>query len=501
MIRSYSCADGSGSMTMRVTTPIPEHVTGAGGAWTILGGTGRYVSLRGKGRYSSVQTGGDPADLASIAFRSASTGIADLDAEGPQIVIASARAAKLRRPAGMYLVTVRFSARDNVAANLVSYRMAVRAGSADLAFRSGTTTSGTVKLGLRLRPPKRAPSIRIEIVATDPLDNHPAAAPPDQAWPAPSTSQSSAACCRRRGGGRCGCSCAGRRRCRSPSEGAGAGACHDALRRSGGVPWRRRAVEDDGPGPGWRRGRRGRLAAHRGEGGEDVVGGAGGQAGMDADGGEEVGVGPARTAAMAPPAERPAAKTRVGRRRTRGGRRGRPAMMPARRRRGLVAGAEPVPAGEGLARRLLRVGDQAAARLGQHIHAGAGGEVVRVLLAAVQHHHQALEPACGQARDVEAVVAAPAARRSCAPRSGRRPATAAAGAGQAGAAPEPAAGLRGSEARPPRPSGGAGRSPRPSGAAGHQCRRASISAAGRVEALRAAGAERRWRAACPGPGG
>ena len=71
----------------------------------------------------------------------------------------------------MYLVTVRFSARDNVAANLVSYRMAVRAGSADLAFRSGTTTSGTVKLGLRLRPPKRAQSIRIEIVATDPLDN------------------------------------------------------------------------------------------------------------------------------------------------------------------------------------------------------------------------------------------------------------------------------------------------------------------------------------------
>jgi hypothetical protein len=171
VIRSYTCSDGSGSMTMRVTTPILEHVTGAGGAWTILGGTGKYVSLRGKGRYSSVQTGGDQADLASITFRSTSTGIGDLDADAPQIVIASARATKLRRPAAMYLVAVRFSARDNVAANLVSYTLAVRAGDADLAFRSGRTSQGTATLALRVRPPKRARSLRIEILASDPLDN------------------------------------------------------------------------------------------------------------------------------------------------------------------------------------------------------------------------------------------------------------------------------------------------------------------------------------------
>jgi hypothetical protein len=169
--RSYICADGSGSMTMRVTVPSLEHVTGLGGAWTILGGTGKYETLRGKGRYSSLHTGGDQADFASITFRATSTGIADLDAEGPQVVIASARATKLRRPAGMYSVTLKFSARDNVAANLVSYTLAVRAGDADLAFRSGRTSQGAVLVALKVRPPKRAQSIRIEILAADPLDN------------------------------------------------------------------------------------------------------------------------------------------------------------------------------------------------------------------------------------------------------------------------------------------------------------------------------------------
>ena len=169
LARSYTCADGSGSMTMRVTMPVLEHVTGAGGAWTILRGTGKYVSLRGKGRYSSVQTGGDQADFASVTFRSTSTGIADLDADAPRIAIASARATKL--PAGTYLVSLRFSARDNVAANVVAYQLALRAGSADLAFRSGKTARGTVTLALRIRPPKRVQSVRIEVLASDPLDN------------------------------------------------------------------------------------------------------------------------------------------------------------------------------------------------------------------------------------------------------------------------------------------------------------------------------------------
>jgi len=172
--RSYTCGDGSGSMTMRVTTPVLEHVTGAGAAWTILGGTGKYVSLRGKGRYSSVQTGGDQADFASITFRSTSTGIADLDADAPQIVIASARATKLRRPAGMYLVTAKFSARDNVAANVVSYQLALRAGSADLAFRSGRTTQGNrdarnARASAQARPehPDRDPRFRPARQRTD----------------------------------------------------------------------------------------------------------------------------------------------------------------------------------------------------------------------------------------------------------------------------------------------------------------------------------------------
>ena len=152
--RSYTCGDGTGSMFVRSSTPRFEHVTGGSGSWEILGGTGRYVSLRGKGAWTSVYLGGDPTDYGTITFRSTSTGIADLDADAPQIVVSRSTATKLRRPVGAYQLRLGFSARDNVEGNAVAYQVTVKAGTTDLAFRRGVTGTGTASLTLRVRPPK-----------------------------------------------------------------------------------------------------------------------------------------------------------------------------------------------------------------------------------------------------------------------------------------------------------------------------------------------------------
>ena len=165
--RSYTCGDGTGSMNVRSTTPHLEHATGGSGRWVILGGTGQYGSLRGKGTWTSVPLdGGDPS-----AFRSTASGIADLDADAPQIVISRSTATRLRRPVGVYLLRLGFSARDNVDANVATYQVTIKAGATDLAFRRGATVAGTVSLTLRVRPPKGSRRIQIVITASDPLGN------------------------------------------------------------------------------------------------------------------------------------------------------------------------------------------------------------------------------------------------------------------------------------------------------------------------------------------
>lgn len=171
--RSYTCDDGTGSMNMRVTIPAAEHSTGGSGSWQIFGGTGRYASLRGKGTWTSVHLGGDPERFATVTFRSTSTGIADLDADAPQIVVSRSSATRLRRPVGDYLVRLGFSARDNVEENVASYQVVVTAGGTQLAFRRGATVAGGGRssLTLRVQPPKGSRRIQIVITASDPLGN------------------------------------------------------------------------------------------------------------------------------------------------------------------------------------------------------------------------------------------------------------------------------------------------------------------------------------------
>ena len=72
----------------------------------------------------------------------------------------------------------------------------------------------------------------------------------------------------------------------------------------------------------------------------------------------------------------------------------------------LVTAAEPVPAGLGVvAARLMRVDNHKPMLLGQGVHAGPGGKILRGLGAAVKHHHKAGDPLPCRGWDVGAVAA------------------------------------------------------------------------------------------------
>lgn len=161
--RLHTCSDGSGTLTVRIDRPSNEHVAGGTGSWKILAGSGRYTRLRGFGTW--VSSGGDPV------FRSVMTGIVDFDDAAPAITIARVAARKLRRPRGAYRLRARLSARDDVEGNAVTYRVEISAQGFPLATRRGTTASAAVSLSLRIRPPKRSRSVKLEIAAHDPVGN------------------------------------------------------------------------------------------------------------------------------------------------------------------------------------------------------------------------------------------------------------------------------------------------------------------------------------------
>ena len=111
---------------------------------------------------------------------------------------------------------------------------------------------------------------------------------------------------------------------------------------------------------------------------------------------------------MAPPADRPATKIRPGSipnsaataLRDAGEDRRFPGTAP------LVAGPEPVPAGGRVVeRRLTGIDHQQAMALGERIHVRAHCKIVGVLLAAVQHDHEAAVSGPGRRRDIELVAA------------------------------------------------------------------------------------------------
>jgi hypothetical protein len=178
----YTCSDGSGSLTFRFMPP---------GDWTIVEGSGRYASLRGKGRYSVENLGVEEG--ATWEFRAKLQGLVDWGADpdqpedgdtvaptnadtvAPTIAIASARAAKLRRPAGAYSIKVALALRDDVEGNTVAYMLRVTQTRAHrlivLASKEGETASGSVSTTLRVVPGKRARSVQLLLTGSDPVGN------------------------------------------------------------------------------------------------------------------------------------------------------------------------------------------------------------------------------------------------------------------------------------------------------------------------------------------
>ena len=149
------------------------------------------------------------------------------------------------------------------------------------------------------------------------------------------------------------------------------------------------AAEPIARGQGRRLGRRGSL--HRGESGRDVDGRSVGQARVNADRGEHVGVGrrqnlghrAARRQARGENALSPDAEF-LRQRLREAGELGRFARPPV-----LMAPVEPVPAaGRVGAARLVRIGDDEAELVGEAVHLCPEGEIFRILGASMQHEHE-----------------------------------------------------------------------------------------------------------------
>jgi hypothetical protein len=144
-----------------------------------------------------------------------------------------------------------------------------------------------------------------------------------------------------------------------------------------------------GPQAGQRR--PGIATAHRGHRFGQAAGRARRQPGVDADGGEDIGVGGGHRRGHRTARRQAGDIDTIGigalcahHRLRHGGDAGRLAAVAP-----LVVVLEPVPAARGVGvGGLRRIEHEAAMLVGQRIHAGPGGEIVGILRAAVQHHHQ-----------------------------------------------------------------------------------------------------------------
>jgi hypothetical protein len=173
VVRRYTCADGSGSLTLRISRLDAEFTTGSSGEWEIIEGSGQHEGVRGKGTYTGELLGGNPADLRMpIAYRTTMRGFAGADAVAPSIAITNASPTKLRRPAGAYLIRVALSLQDDVEGSPVAYNLRVTEGRRVLAIATGETASGSVSTTLRIQPSsKRVRTVVLRVYGSDWIGN------------------------------------------------------------------------------------------------------------------------------------------------------------------------------------------------------------------------------------------------------------------------------------------------------------------------------------------
>ena len=176
-IRDVTCADGSGTFTADfvgdsehyVGEADPEHPERTGiGPWAISEGTGKWKKLRGKGIATTLKTTGP--DSSPIVFTSVWKGTVDFDTTGPTVKVTSLKVKRAPTRRGTSGLTVSFTAKDNVRANAVTYRVTATSGqyfSAKLGKVSGAST--TVVFAVNGR--EADPQLELNIHAFDPWDN------------------------------------------------------------------------------------------------------------------------------------------------------------------------------------------------------------------------------------------------------------------------------------------------------------------------------------------
>jgi hypothetical protein len=164
----FVCADGSGSIALRIGNPDGEW---GSSDWSILEGTGQYASLRGRGttRWEALDDYwyGGP-------FHATFQGVAAADAVAPTIALASTKASRVKGKKGVYTIPVALQIRDDVEDNPVTYKVIVRRESGAgpwLASKSGEAIGG-VSFELRVRRPNaRVRALLIRVTAMDPVGN------------------------------------------------------------------------------------------------------------------------------------------------------------------------------------------------------------------------------------------------------------------------------------------------------------------------------------------
>lgn len=169
--RMLTCDDGSGTLTVRLVYTETQNVTGRTGSWRVVEGTGSYAELRGMGTLTMVPLDADAGQPETPRFRTAWAGVVGFDVVAPPIVVLGSSASKRPGAVREYVVTVAFTAADDVDGNRVSYSVTASRSGQPLASKHGDLVTGATTVSLRIRTPGRPRMIRLEIEAWDPIGN------------------------------------------------------------------------------------------------------------------------------------------------------------------------------------------------------------------------------------------------------------------------------------------------------------------------------------------
>jgi hypothetical protein len=134
----HTCGDGSGTVDSFHRTSTGVQV------WTFTGGTGPYNTLHGR---RECELSGGPPVVRSCQF------LAAFDDVAPTATVTRFAISPASRK-HTYKVYTSFGAHDDVAGNVVGFKLSIRAGSRTLAKRTGTTSSEAKSFVLEVKAPK-----------------------------------------------------------------------------------------------------------------------------------------------------------------------------------------------------------------------------------------------------------------------------------------------------------------------------------------------------------